>query len=168
MHQRQPVGTGQAPLFSPHMNEAPTPLFAYGTLLFDEILQALTDRTFETLPAVLRGFTRHAIVRGETTEAYPAIRPDPAGNVAGRVLLNLDASSARLIDLFESDPPDYQVTPVRVESADGRMIAATTYIARPGLVSQLKGVWSRNEFKRRHLAHYVDSVIPELRQALER
>jgi gamma-glutamylcyclotransferase (GGCT)/AIG2-like uncharacterized protein YtfP len=150
------------------MNEVPTPLFAYGTLLFDEILQALTDRTFQTLPAVLRGFTRHAIVRGQTTEAYPAIQPDPAGKVAGRVLLNLDATCARLIDLFESNPPDYQVCSVKVESADRRMIAATTYIARPGLVAQLKGAWSRNAFKRGHLAHYVDSVIPKLREAFER
>ena len=141
--------------------------FVYGTLLFDDIVRALTNRTFETTPARLRGFVRHAIVRDQGIEAYPAIKPDASGSIRGRLLLDVDAVSAGLIDRFEGDPPDYQPTPVGVESAGGRIIAATTYVARPSLVSRLNGAWNPAEFERVHLAYYVGHVIPEMRRAME-
>lgn len=171
MDRSEPVERRQrqrlSPPSLPHVSQPTTNLFVYRTLLFDGIVQALTDRTFQSSPALLRGFTRHAIVREGETEAYPAIKPHASAGVSGRVFLDVDESSASLIDAFEGDPPDYQAAPVAVESADGRTITATTYVALPGLVPQLDGTWSEQEFQRLHLEYYVTRVIPEMRQALE-
>jgi gamma-glutamylcyclotransferase (GGCT)/AIG2-like uncharacterized protein YtfP len=149
------------------LNQPPTTLFVYGTLLFDEIVQALTCRTFQTTPALLRGFVRRSIARQGQTEAYPAITPEDSGRVRGRLLLEVDSVSARWIHAFESEPPDYQLTPVRVESEDGEIIPATTYVARPYLAAQLSGPWNPAGFEQRHLARYVGNLIPEMRRAMD-
>jgi len=141
-----------------------TDLFVYGTLLFDEVVRALTDRTFRSVPACLPGYARCTILRNGLREAYPAIRPHRTGRVAGRLLLEVKDRSLRWIDRFESDPPDYQRCQVIAKCNDGREIQAFTYVARPSLIPFLEGEWSPEQFKSEHLDDYLTRVIPEVRR----
>lgn len=155
------------------MNRPPPPpqsthLFVYGTLLFDEIVQALTDRTFGTLEVTLHEFARHAIVRQGQREAYPAIRSRASGKVHGRVLLNVDDRSMRLIDRYENDPPEYERVTIRVECDGGNPLQANTYIASPTLRPLLHGDWHVEQFQREHLTKYVREIIPQLRREFGR
>jgi gamma-glutamylcyclotransferase (GGCT)/AIG2-like uncharacterized protein YtfP len=148
------------------MRTSTTTLFAYGTLLLDEVVHALTDRTFRTLPARLHGYRRHTIIRhgNEMCEAYPAIQPSPVGIVVGRLLLEVDEHSLKLIECFESDPPDYERTPVEVQIDGGAKTQAITYVAHPSLSACLKGEWYLEVFARNHLQDYLTRVIPEMRR----
>lgn len=143
-------------------------LFVYGTLLFDQVVRALTDRTFPTCPANLHGFARHVILRDGHREPYPAIWPQSSGVVPGRVLLDVDERSLMLIDHFESDPPDYERASVVVDCGAGESLRAITYVALPRLRPCLAGEWCMDEFRANALADYVRRVIPQMRRELGR
>jgi len=145
------------------MNGPPSILFVYGTLMFDEILLALTGRTFPTRPATLQGFARHTIVRRGEPETYPAIRRRASANVRGRLLLGVDDASMRWIDCYENDPPEYERVSVRLECDGGDPVQAATYVARPILHPFLTGEWYPDRFERDHLTEYVQELIPQLR-----
>jgi gamma-glutamylcyclotransferase (GGCT)/AIG2-like uncharacterized protein YtfP len=123
-------------------------LFVYGTLLFDEVVQWVTGRTVDSVRGTLRGFTRHSIKRGNRIEPYPAILPNPRGEVEGRILLSLDEGAMGRIDAYEMDPPEYQQQLVSVSCVDGRVLAASTYVAGPALIPFLKGTWDPERFRR--------------------
>jgi len=151
----------------PSISQVSTPttdLFVYGTLLFDEVVQAVTDRGFRSVPARLRGYVRCAIIRDGRHEPYPACRPEPPGVISGRLLFDVDDRSMNLIDRFESEPPDYECRPVLVECDDGQLVEASTYVALPSLIRYLAGEWSVDQFRKDHLTHYLASVIPEMRK----
>lgn len=149
------------------MNPDPTAsrtahLFVYGTLMFDEVVSALTDRTFRTRPATLRGFARHAVLRDGRRQAYPAIWRQPSGVVAGRLLLDVDERSMRLIDYYENDPPDYERMSVVVKCDGDQSLQATTYVALSSTHPFLADDWHGQQFERVHLTKYVQEVIPQL------
>jgi gamma-glutamylcyclotransferase (GGCT)/AIG2-like uncharacterized protein YtfP len=143
-------------------------LFVYGSLLFDEVVRALTHRTFQSTAAVLNGYSRRSIMGKDDPLPYPAIRPAPSDCVRGRILLDVDEGSARSIDRFESDPPDYQVTRVTVVVPGNRSIPATAYVACPHLLPRLRGAWDAELFRRCHLPHYLTQVIPGMDPCQER
>ena len=141
-------------------------LFVYGTLLFDELVMALSGKHFASAAATLHGYSRHAIVRDGKQEAYPAIQPNPSGIVPGRVLFNVDEPSMRRIDCFESDPPVYDRTEVQVDLDEGKEISAITYVARPGLTPCLMEDWNQDHFARNHLKEYLTTVVPWARRQM--
>lgn len=149
------------------MLHSQTDLFVYGTLLFDEVVRALTGRTFPTVPASVTGYIRRAVERPDGREAYPAITPEPQGTVRGRVLRGVDAMSMRRIDAYEMDPPDYRLETVPVEYEDGDVGTAMTYTSLPTLLPRLKGQWDPATFKQNHLQDYVTRLIPELLRSLK-
>lgn len=142
----------------------PGHLFVYGTLLFDEVVRALTGRRFGTRRATLHGFARHAIVRGGRHETYPAIQSQPGGAVHGRLVLDVDEHSMRRIDDYENNPPEYQRLPVRVECDGGSRLPAVTYVASTSLHPFLAGTWSMEQFEQEHLADTLRDLIPKLRR----
>lgn len=136
-------------------------LFVYGTLLLDELVTALTGIQIRSARAELQGYSRHCIVRDGRPDAYPAIRPCPSGTVIGRVLFDVDEQSMRMIDCFESDPPDYDRIEVEVTLEERKIIPAVAYVAKPSLTQWLTGEWSEAAFAKDHLKHYLSSVVPE-------
>jgi gamma-glutamylcyclotransferase (GGCT)/AIG2-like uncharacterized protein YtfP len=116
-------------------------LFAYGTLMSEDVLHAATGGRFPAAPGVLRGFRRNRI-RGEV---YPGIIPSPEERVDGIVYSNLTEDDWKHLDLFEGEM--YIRSAVTVQLGDGAGRQAQTYVLKPQFENRLSSEpWSLDEF----------------------
>ena len=99
-----------------------TSLFAYGTLLSDDLVRRLTGRVFPRRPATLQDFERI-----ECPGDYPYITPKPGGRVEGSLLDGLDAASLEKLDAYEG--AGYLRTPVEVV-ASGVRVGCESYVGK--------------------------------------
>jgi gamma-glutamylcyclotransferase (GGCT)/AIG2-like uncharacterized protein YtfP len=99
-------------------------LFAYGTLMCGEIMAEVSGASLPASSAILRGYRR----RGVKGRSYPALVPGVESHVEGVVYRDVPPSAWARLDRFEGQM--YSREPVRVELADGSVVAAATYVAR--------------------------------------
>lgn len=92
-----------------------THLFVYGTLLFPEMVFAVTGKQFCTLPAVLEGRQRHKVYEEGQELLYPALQRTEGQKVDGKLLFDVDADSLHKIGEFEGDTYHLQVVTVLAE-----------------------------------------------------
>ena len=138
-------------------------IFAYGTLVFPEVVHALTGRRFSSRPAVLEGFACYRL-RGRS---YPGVVPAPGARTVGVLFARVDLRSLALLDRFEGDL--YVRREVRVRAGDGRLLAALTYVVAPARRSLLsREPWSRAGFAARHLGSYLEHCAQLRRAAASR
>jgi len=97
-------------------------LFAYGTLLNDDLVRKLTGRVFQKRPATLEDFERI-----EPPGDYPYIAPKRGARVDGWLLDGLDAASLRTLDAYEGD--GYRRTLVEATTGGAR-VRCETYVGR--------------------------------------
>lgn len=86
----------------PESADGREPVFFFGTLLHDVVLEAVLDRrvaAHETRPATLSGFRRERAALA----SYPVLVEDPAASVAGRILERPSRRCIRRINHFEDD-----------------------------------------------------------------
>jgi gamma-glutamylcyclotransferase (GGCT)/AIG2-like uncharacterized protein YtfP len=107
------------------MSDEAVDLFAYGTLLFPEVMLAVTRARFASEPATLGGY-RRCRLRGAS---YPGIAPAPGARTHGRLYRTVDATSLARLDAFEGEL--YAREAVRVEADDGELRDAVAYVLRP-------------------------------------
>jgi gamma-glutamylcyclotransferase (GGCT)/AIG2-like uncharacterized protein YtfP len=127
-------------------------VFAYGTLLFPAVMEAVTGRRFGTREAELAGYARRRLRR----RIYPAAVASPGERVAGRLYEGVDAATLARLDRFEGDL--YERRRVSVAPAEGGAVAAELYVvvaARRGEL--LDEPWDPEEFASAHLAAYLRS-----------
>ena len=105
--------------------------FAYGTLMCEDIMLAVTGRRLSSLRGVLRDYHRRA-VQGEL---YPGLIPGRGGVVEGIVYRDLRDADWTLLDTFEGEM--YQRQIVRVNLEDRTSIEAHTYVVRPQFENRL-------------------------------
>lgn len=75
------------------------PVFTYGTLLSEKVLNTVLGRVPERTDATLYDFIRHPICG----QCFPAVVPSVGNQVNGKLLLQLSAAELVLLDAFE-DP----------------------------------------------------------------
>ncbi|MEX0937673.1 MAG: gamma-glutamylcyclotransferase family protein [Pirellulales bacterium] len=129
-------------------------LFAYGTLMCEDIFRQVAGCDAARAPAVLQGFSRRQ-VRGEH---YPALLPVDGGRVEGLVYRDLSDAAWQRLDRFEGEM--YLRQEVGVELSDGTALPAFTYIVRPEYADRLEAaLWEFADFlregKERFQRHYV-------------
>ena len=127
--------------------------FAYGTLMFEDIMSSVSGCGCKCEPALLHDYRRYRV----RNAVYPGIVPESGGVVRGTVYFNLAESAWQRLDLFEGEM--YRRQTVEVKFADRRTQRAQTYIVRPEFTSRLsRREWSSDEFlregKSRFLARY--------------
>ena len=98
-------------------------LFVYGTLLHDEVVRWVIGRVPASEPAVLNGYRRMRMF----DKPYPVIRPAPADQVSGRILVGLNRRQLYQIDRYEGK--EYRRKRVRVRLPDGSHRTVWTYVA---------------------------------------
>ena len=99
-------------------------LFVYGTLIDDAAIRSVLGRMPRSRVAVLRGFRRAAHEKGPWVVA----EPDPAAQIAGRVLEGLSEGEVDRFDTFEGvDLGLYRRIIVHVE-VGARRVEAWTYV----------------------------------------
>jgi gamma-glutamylcyclotransferase (GGCT)/AIG2-like uncharacterized protein YtfP len=116
-------------------------LFAYGTLMCDDIMREVGGYETPSTPALLKGFRRCRV----KNESYPGIVPDASGSVAGIVYMNLPESSWKRLDSFEGEM--YSRELAQIELADGSTLTANTFVVKPEFYDRLeRAEWSFSEF----------------------
>jgi gamma-glutamylcyclotransferase (GGCT)/AIG2-like uncharacterized protein YtfP len=118
-------------------------LFAYGTLMCEDIMRDVAGCLPAHAPATLKGYRRWT-VKGEQ---YPGLAPDPEGRVEGVLYRDVSASAWERLDRFEGEM--YARRMVLVELDDGRTVDAEAYIVKPECAGRLEdSEWDLAEFLR--------------------
>lgn len=114
-------------------------LFVYGTLLFPEILQKITGKNFGSGEATLPGYRRHAVKNCD----YPAIIQNKNEKVEGKLILNVDDESMKLLSDYEGE--EYKKAEVEVQSGDSK-IMAVVFVWCDSLDKLMENDWDENHF----------------------
>lgn len=121
-----------------------THLFAYGTLMCEDIMEEVSGLRLEHVPGILCGYSRRA-VKGEY---YPAIMPDKEESVDGVLYRNVPASAWDRLDRFEGEM--YERRSVRILLADGSTVFAAVYVTKPEFRGHLEAAkWDFDGFLKR-------------------
>lgn len=132
------------------MNSTGLFLFAYGTLLIPEIMQAVTGQKLPSIDAVLNGYCRYSI----KNKVYPAIIAQPDASVSGRLYSDLDQSILGILDDFEDviyTRCDCEVKPSRDVIVNAQVYVISDLCRH--LLSDKS--WSIDEFRASHLGKYI-------------
>jgi gamma-glutamylcyclotransferase (GGCT)/AIG2-like uncharacterized protein YtfP len=118
-------------------------LFAYGTLMCDDIMRRVSGCSLSHKRAILRNYRRHA-VRGEV---YPALVASEGGLVEGVVYHDIPEAAWLRLDRFEGEM--YEPRLVNVSLTDGRTETVHTYIIKPEFEWRLDSIeWDFETFLR--------------------
>lgn len=142
-------------------------LFAYGLLMYEDVLMALTGKVFLLQPATLYAHQRYSYVN----DGWPklaVVLPHEGACVSGVVIRDVDEDTLRLLDLFEGVESDlYCRSQVSAILASGTQVTTEIYLGTETTGSMTSGVWNETEFLSNHRRHYLDLVIPEFLKELE-
>ena len=140
LHQANSTNSGQPA----QPSEETSKLFAYGTLLHDDVVNTLLGRIPHYVIAKAPGWR---IVR-LPQKVYPGLIPGP-GEANGKLFTDLTDAEWATLDAFED--PTYALATVRVLAP--LETDALAYIWRGKHVNQ---TWSTMQFGRDELADYLD------------
>lgn len=127
-------------------------VFSYGTLLVEEVLEAILGRVPDRIEAELVGYKRLPI----QGKCYPAvIRARDTDVVKGKLLVGLSAAELQLLDKFED--PAYDRRRARVQLENGEMVAARVWARADDDGDDLEHdmEWDIDSFMTRHGDWYI-------------
>lgn len=126
-------------------------LFAYGTLMYDDIMAEVAGCQLAGVPGTLRGYSRRAVVG----EVYPAVVPQAGSSVAGVVYRQVPEAAWERLDRFEGEMYERQL--VQVDLGDGETLLAGAYVARAEFLAQIdEAEWDVAEFLRNGKARFQE------------
>lgn len=99
-------------------------LFAYGSLMCEDIMLEVSGCCPQPLPATLLGYSRKPV----RNALYPGLIPENRGRVEGVIYRDLPASAWAKLDRFEGEMYARQSVSVRLR--DGSSLLAATYLVR--------------------------------------
>ena len=109
-------------------------LFAYGSLMCEDILTSVAGCTPVSATVVLKDYRRLKVRH----EHYPGLIHHPGGSVEGVLYRTLEVPAWARLDRFEGEM--YERVAVTVELGDGMLAQADTYLIRPGFEHRLEPV----------------------------
>jgi len=116
-------------------------LFAYGTLMCDDIMESVAGCMPNKNAAALYGYRRLEVKR----EQYPGLVAGGKENVAGVLYYDVPVESWKRLDSFEGEM--YSRLEVTVELEDGSTREAYTYIVKKEYENRLEcRSWSLERF----------------------
>jgi gamma-glutamylcyclotransferase (GGCT)/AIG2-like uncharacterized protein YtfP len=116
-------------------------LFAYGTLMCDEIMEQVAGYRLSYTAGTLRGYIRRAV----RDEHYPAIFRNEKGLIQGIVYLCVPDQAWQRLDRFEGAM--YERQTVQIQLAHGMMLFANTYVIQPAFLDTLEEIdWDFERF----------------------
>ena len=126
-------------------------LFAYGTLMCEEIMEEVSGIKPDMVKASLIGYTRQT-VRGEH---YPAIKPEEQNDVQGIVYMDLPIEAWERLDRFEGEL--YVRTQVQAITNHNSIIHADTYVIHPAHQNCLsEEIWDYEKFLLGGKSHFLN------------
>jgi gamma-glutamylcyclotransferase (GGCT)/AIG2-like uncharacterized protein YtfP len=134
-----PATTGRRDRLSPDA----ALLFAYGTLQFDAVLEALIGRIPQRVSASAPGWRAASLER----RVYPGLVAAPGSAAPGMLITDLSRREWAILDAFEDDRYDLREVAL---TSDGRGLA---YVWPDGEVRDED--WDAEQFRARHLQAYA-------------
>jgi len=133
-------------------------IFTYGTLMFCDVMKAVTGHRFPAEKATLRGYTRY----GLRDVVYPGVVKDEEGITEGILYRQVDARSLKYLEAFEDELYRCERHPVEVggETAPALVYVVKTQWAK-AMVNPVS--WCPQHFWREHQNAYITSCV-EFRQ----
>ena len=129
-------------------------LFVYGTLLFPQVMRAITGRDCTGEPAALDGYARFAVRK----QVFPGIVEMPGGQVEGILYRDIGDTDFSRLDEFESDI--YFRRQVTVSLGDRSCIHAYTYVVASDFRHLLDDrCWDPDHFQEAHLDAYLARLL---------
>ena len=122
-------------------------LFAYGSLMYEQVWQALFGEVFVGEVATLEGYSRRRI-KGDV---YPVIFPGD-GSVQGILFRNLTEAIVEKLDRFEGDL--YQRVQVEVMSSSV-LVPAFTYVLKKSHYGVIGDHWNKRAFESSDLSRFL-------------
>jgi gamma-glutamylcyclotransferase (GGCT)/AIG2-like uncharacterized protein YtfP len=127
-------------------------VFAYGTLIFPEVMRAVTGRTFEAEPAVLPGYRRRRI----EARTYPGIVEVSEEFTEGRLYRNVDEATLARLDVFEGEL--YERLRLRVTLEGGEALEAWGYVVAARYEHRVsREAWDAEDFLLQHAEAFLES-----------
>ncbi len=124
-------------------------LFAYGTLMDEEIMARVSGCRPAPLPATPFRHRRHALIGKD----YPAIVRQEGATVEGICYLNLPLPAWQALDRFEDEMCER--APVQIITGARLTLSAETYLCRPEFRHLLADHdWSLEDFSKSHKARF--------------
>lgn len=121
-------------------------LFVYGTLINDEVVKAVTGKTFSKAPASLSGYF---VAKLENLKC-PGLVVKPNASANGYILKDVDEKSASLIDKWE----DSRYSLGQVVTDDGTK--CDTYLWTKDFMLE---EWDNNQFRNLHMSGYINDLV---------
>ena len=122
-------------------------LFAYGTLLFPDVLRLVAGRSLVGEPCALDRFVRRRVIG----EIFPAIvEGDDGDRVSGILYIGLDQRAWERLDRFEGELYER-----REVTLDGQRAAFTYVLGSRGVIVSAPEPWDPEAFARDHLDAFV-------------
>jgi gamma-glutamylcyclotransferase (GGCT)/AIG2-like uncharacterized protein YtfP len=127
-------------------------IFAYGSLMFPSVMQAVTGCEFPSRKARVRNYARFK-VKGES---YPGITLLEGAVTEGVLYLNVDTLSVRRLDDFEGDL--YERVEMQADAFDGESLTAHAYVIKTQHRDQLSSAeWDLEHFEKADLIQFMAS-----------
>ncbi len=124
-------------------------LFAYGTLMAEDIMEEVSGCRPSSVPGTLRGYSRRSVIG----EHYPALVPHEDGRVEGVVYRNVPDAVWERLDRFEGEMYARQL--VQIELKDGSTVQAATYVVQLEFLDHLdQSDWDFADFLRNGKASF--------------
>jgi gamma-glutamylcyclotransferase (GGCT)/AIG2-like uncharacterized protein YtfP len=126
--------------------------FVYGSLLFGEVMQAVTGTRYEGECASISGYARF-LVSGAT---YPGLIPSEGDRVKGILYSGITEASMDWLDAFEGKYYHRQRVFASTRTVDS--VAAETYVFRIAYRELLTDQpWDADRFRKEHLSAFLRS-----------
>ncbi len=132
------------------------PLFAYGTLMFPEIIEAVVGRVPDQRPAIIEGH-RRLVVAGEL---FPALIVNEEGDDTVEGVIYSNISPKEWDDLIAFEDPFYKLERVDVHCS-GRQMSALAFVLPLALSSLLsEKIWEPDAFRDSFLERWASRTDP--------
>jgi len=129
-------------------------IFVYGTLQSELIINKLTGKSFDFLPAILSGYKRYCIKGCD----YPAIIAEAGSETKGLVIMNVEDSDMKILSFYEGDEYEKKIVSVILNNKPTNVLAFI-WVKEIGLLENKD--WDLQQFQKNSLLHYLNFVVPE-------
>ena len=137
-------------------------LFAYGSLMNDEVTNALLQSPLERQPATLNGYRRVQVKNA----LYPGAFADVDAVTEGQLISGLTDDQWQRLDVFEGEY--YERTAVTVLSAACEPMVADTYVFKDAYRHLLNdSPWCNDTFRDQSMSRFIATYTGYLAAASE-
>lgn len=126
-----------------------TNLFAYGTLMCEDIMQEVSGCRLSPVPGILKGYSRRSV----KNEYFPGLVSNAESRVEGVAYSDVPDSAWDRLDRFEGQMCARRL--VQIELNDGATLPAATFVVKPQFLVRLEpSEWNFADFLRYGKANF--------------